>query len=562
MDDVLNILRRAARRLFLDRLIRALPVAAAIALACLAGARLLERLAGVPMDWSVNWIGAGVGAALASIVWAAIAARDRAAVARLIDERAELRESLSTALTLGDQNDAWSVATIEDARRRAKGVDLRRAVPWSFPQRWPLPALAALAFMVVWFAVPQADLFGRDREREAEAAERQEIVQAESEAEAIDDELRTMLAKLGDEDFGSHDEALDTPKPSTPDEIRRAAIRKLTSVQDRLDQLKSNQDSGVLDAIKDQMRRLRQPGLGPANEVVSALQRGDFARASEKLGELMSKIAGGELSDEQKKRLQEQLADLAEQLEKLAREHQELERQLRQAGIDPAVMNDPNALQEAIQNAQGLSDEQQRQLMEQAQRMQGASENAGRMAQALNQAARQMGQGGNGMQGMGEMADMLNELEMMAQEMQQIGAAQQFVWGKINDLSQCLGGGEREISPFQLWDERSGGRGPGGAQMSASDAQANTTKVKAPSKMTEGPIIGSTMVEGEQVRGESRAQFVDLVEAGGQAAADAIENKAAPREYHDALKHYFGRLKAKAEAEAAPDAPSAEPEPE
>lgn len=563
MDDVLNVLNRAARRLFLDRFIRSLPVTVAVAVIGLVLARLFERLVALPVDWSLAWIIAGAGALVASLIWAGVAARDRAAVARLIDERAELRESLSTALALGASQDAWSVATIEDARRRAKGVDLRRTLPWSFPQRWPLPALAGLAFLVIWFAVPQADLFGRDREREAEAAERLEIAEAQAEAETIDDELRTMLAKLGEEQLTDQDDAsLDMPKPSTPDEIRRAAIRKLTSVQDRLDQMKADQDSGVLDAIKDQMRQLRQPGLGPANEVVSAMQRGDFAKASEKLGELMSKIAEGDLSEEQKQRLQEQLKDLAEQLEKLAQERSELERQLRQAGIDPAVMNDPNALQEAIQNAQGLSDQQKQQLMQQAQNTQGACENAGQMAQALNQAAQQMGEGGDGMQGMGQMADMLNDLEMLAQEMQQIGAAQQFVWGKINDLSQCLGEGQGQPSPFQLWQEGKGGRGQGGAQMSASDAQANTKKVKAPSKTSEGPIIGTTMVEGEQVRGESKAQFVELVEAGGQAAADAIESKAAPREYHDALKHYFGRLKAKAEAESAPDAPPSESEPE
>ncbi len=563
MHDVNIVLRRAARRLFLDRLIRSLPITMAIALVALVAARLLEQLAAIPMDWTAAWIAAGIGAVLASLIIATIAARDRAAVARLIDERAELRESLSTALSLGDRNDPWSVATIEDAQRRAKGVDLRRALPWSFPQRWPLPALAAVAFAVIWFAVPQADLFGRDREREADAAERQEIAEAQAEAETIDEELRTMLAKLGEEDIdGPEDGALETPNPSTPDEIRRAAIRKLTAAKDRLDALKSNSENGVLDAIKDQMRQLRQPGMGPANEVVSALQRGDFAKASEKLGELMNQIAQGNLSDEQKKKLQEQLENLAEQLEKLAQERKELERQLKQAGIDPAVMNDPNALREAIQNAQGLSDQQKQQLMDQAECTQGACENAGQMAQAMNQAAQQMGEGGDGMQGMGQMADMLNDLEMMAQEMQQIGAAQDFVWGKINDLSQCLGGGEGEMSPFQLWDEGKAGRGQGGSQMSASDAQSNTTKVKAPSKTGEGPIIGTTMVEGEQVRGESRAQFVELVEAGGQAAADAIESKTAPREYHDALKHYFGRLKAKAEAETAPEAPPSESEPE
>ena len=44
--------------------------------------------------------------------------------------------------------------------------------------------------------------------------------------------------------------------------------------------------------------------------------------------------------------------------------------------------------------------------------------------------------------------------------------------------------------------------------------------------------------------------------------AEAIEDNVIPREYHDAVKHYFGRLKAKAQAEeikaSKPAAPAAE----
>lgn len=557
MNDVVNVIRRAAARLFFNRLIGSLPVFAAIALAGLLTLRLLERLVGLPVDWALAWWIAGGASALAAVIWSSASARDRAAVARLLDERAELRETLSTAVALGEPRDAWSAAAIEQARLHARELKIRRVVPLRFPRQWPASALAAIAFVVVWFAVPQADLFGRDREREEEAAQAQEIAEAQAEAETIEDELREMLAKLGEENALESSEAeLETRTPSTPDDIRRAAIRKLTSVQDRLESMRSSQQSRMLDEIKNQMRRLRQPGLGPANQVVSALQRGDFDRAAEQLSELMQDIAQGELSEEKKRELVEQLANLAEQLEKLAQERRGLENQLRQAGLDPSLSNNPGALQEAIQNAQGLSDEQKQQLMEQAQAAQNANNQLGRMAQALQQAAAQMGNQ-NGMEGLLELGDQLNELEMIAQEMRNVEAAQNFAWGKIADLSQCMGGGRQEMSPFQLWRDQSlsnsAGSQPGESLIDAEDVEANPTKSKAIGQVTQGPIIGSMVVEGEQVRGESRAQFAELVEAGGQAAADAIETKITPREYHDALKHYFGRLKAKAEAETAPD---------
>ena len=564
MTDVRRLLRRAAFRLTLDRLLHAAPVVAALALAAVLVLRLLERLAGVGVNWTVAW--AVVAGAFLSVTLAAALARRRSAaeIARIVDERAGLRESISTALGVADRPDGWSRATVEDAQRRAAAVDVRRALPFSRPRGVPAPLAVAGVLAVVWLAVPQADLFGRPRERSAQADEQADLAQAIAETETLDRDLSAMLTRLGAEgdEFGATDPA--APDAQTPDAVRRAAIRKLTSVRDRLASMRDSPGARALDAIQDSMRRLRQPGLGPANEMVSALQRGDFRRASEALAELMNTAAQGDLSPEQQQRLAEQMRDLAEQMERLAQQQDTLRDALQQAGLDPALVTNPDALAQAVQNARGLSDQQKQQLLEQAQAAAGAAQRMQRLAQAMQQAG-QGPDGGHGMQGMMQMADGLNELEMLQEQMAQMAAADQFMWGKINDLSQCLGG-PGEISPFQLWRENMkasrGSGGSGGSNMNASDAQSRMTKVKAPSRTTPGPIVGSMMIQGEQVRGESRARFVELVEAGGQAAADAIEQKAAPREYHDALKHYFGRLKARAEAEAAPDlAPESEPDP-
>jgi len=61
-------------------------------------------------------------------------------------------------------------------------------------------------------------------------------------------------------------------------------------------------------------------------------------------------------------------------------------------------------------------------------------------------------------------------------------------------------------------------------------------------------------VYGEQVKGESTAEFADAVEAGAQNAAEAIENKQVPREYQEAVKRYFGTLGEKVKADRPPAA--------
>jgi hypothetical protein len=73
-------------------------------------------------------------------------------------------------------------------------------------------------------------------------------------------------------------------------------------------------------------------------------------------------------------------------------------------------------------------------------------------------------------------------------------------------------------------------------------ADFRTEKRKADVATGKGPIISSRLVYGEQVKGESLAQFSDAVESGEKAATDAIESKQIPREYHEAVKHYFGSL--------------------
>ena len=76
------------------------------------------------------------------------------------------------------------------------------------------------------------------------------------------------------------------------------------------------------------------------------------------------------------------------------------------------------------------------------------------------------------------------------------------------------------------------------------------------------------MEGGEQIKGESKKQFADAVEKADKAATEAIDNKTIPREYHDAVKNYFGRLQKKAgnaptsapaPAPAQPPAPDAKP---
>jgi hypothetical protein len=91
----------------------------------------------------------------------------------------------------------------------------------------------------------------------------------------------------------------------------------------------------------------------------------------------------------------------------------------------------------------------------------------------------------------------------------------------------------------------SGGPGRGnGPSIAAQQEDYILRKEKANVTNQGGPIIGSTVVYGAQVRGEASARFGEAVDASAAVAAEAIETMRVPREYHDAVRHYFGRLDA------------------
>jgi hypothetical protein len=108
--------------------------------------------------------------------------------------------------------------------------------------------------------------------------------------------------------------------------------------------------------------------------------------------------------------------------------------------------------------------------------------------------------------------------------------------------------------------KRTGGGGIGqGGQGDSAQADHALDKKKDMGLKGNGPIVSSRMVEGESIKGESHAEMVSVVAKAEQGASDAMENNTIPREFHEAIKSYFGNLKKKAGADAKdaqPEAPA------
>ena len=563
MHEIERVLRKAGRRLLLIDLFHTLTLTATIAGAILIVALLAERVLGATVPWKETFVLAGALAVIGAVVWSLVRRARGVALARELDERAGLRESLSTALCVSSLDDPWSRVVVETARQRAMRVVVRDAVPITMPRLLPMPAGVFLALALLWFVMPQFDLSG-NRAQLAEAQEREVgVIEAKRDVQQMEDDLKKLLEKANI-DLETDDDVPESPE-ATGDEVRMSAIRKLTKLEDTLKEARESETAKQAEAMRQMMRRLRTPGPGPLQEMSKAMAQGNFDQAKKALEEMARQMATGEMTDEQREQAEAQLKNLADQLEKLADQQEQLKKQLQDAGMSAEqaqkAMSNPQAMQQAMQNMENLSESQKQQLMEQMQAQMQAGQQCQSLSECLGSMAMASGQGkmGEMQEGVGAAAGMLSDMEMMQAELSAIEASLAGVSQCMSNLAgQCQGEGMGRFGPTKPWAEGDssklgdGSGGPGRGNGLGPDEEAAEyaiQKEKASVKRKPGPTTGERWVYGEQVRGESREAFANAVHAATANADEAIEQMQVEREYEDAVKKFFGTLERRAEEE-------------
>lgn len=541
---------------------------------------MVERVFGLGAQfapwWSQAALWSGVGVLALSAIAALVRKQRTLAVAQVLDERAGLKEALSTSLYIEKAQDPWSRNVIESAQRVAVGVKVGQAIPFEAPRLWPVPVGVGMALALVWFAVPNFDVLGVHAKKTAEVKKQEAIQAVKADIQTRENELKKMLEKAkvqfeADEANNIADEM--KPEANDPDALKRAAVKKLTALTDKLESEKEGEKAAQAEAIKEAMKQLKQPGQGPLNEFTRMMARGDFNKAAELLKQFEMELADNNMSPEAKEQAKEQMKNLAKQMEKLANDQQKLEKKLEQQGLDKkaaaelakkAASGNPEDLKKALEQMQNMSEDQKKQMMEMAKAAQQSQGQCQKMSEAMSKAAQGMSQEGlqqEGMEGMEQMAAELSEMEMLQSDMQNLDAALDETKKQLAQLAgECMGGdcegdgqglGKGKTGKFREGTSQRRGSGTGGPgqgngpspESVATDYQVD--KVKADTKTTQGPIIGSRLVYGEQVKGESVLEFSDAVEAANAEAAEAMVTDTVPREYHDAVKTYFGRLQEK-----------------
>jgi hypothetical protein len=434
----------------------------------------------------------------------------------------------------------FAQAAIEDAVKTASDPKSREIASRRFnvepPRGWWISPLIILLTLMVSFLSP-LDLFGGE-----ETTPDTNVTQVRAEVQSTMDDLikeikekPELSSELSDLIGDLTKEGLDPDgMKQTPKEIKRDAIKRVTDLNKKLDEILNGEKSKTLDSLENALKQLKPPEEGPAKDLAEALASGNFKAALEALDELQSKMENDELTEEQKKQLEEQLEKMAEQLKQLADQQEKLEAALKQAGLDAQLANNPQALQQAIQNNPNLNEQQKQQLMEMAQ----AQKAANQMCQGLGQACQSMAQGmqnGQFGQGAGKMGQQLSQMEAMSMLMQEASAMASMCQGQCQSMGQGLA-----MKPGGAF----GGRGRGmGGKAPIAPTPTGTSQKKANVNTQEGDIIARMLFDGPLTVGESKVQLKQVTAEATEGFDEALSEDQLPRRYHETQKHYFGELK-------------------
>ena len=579
MNEIMSKVRTAGRRLVMNQAVSALVMSATAAVGTLAVLRLVQQTFGFSLQWNTLALGATGVVGAATLAWAIATRPSHAKAARELDERADLRESLSTALSLPKSNEPWAQLVLQTATERAATVDVRRSIPIELPRRWFWPMAAGLALFAS-FCVPMWDVLGTHGQRLQEAEKKLELIEVKQEIKDNQKKLDELLAKvapdLKNEQANPDTPEANQPEPASqkPEELRVAEMKRLTDLADRLAAAANGEKGMQLQAMQQMTAQLKHPGDSPLNDMFNNLAKADFGKAQQSLNQLKDKVAAGNLSAEEKKKLAEALNKLGEQLAKQGDPSKDMAKALEQNGMDAKkaaemakqLAANPDMIKKAMEALKNLTPEQREQLAKKLEAQCKASKSASKGSKACQNAS-QACESGNMSEmsdSLSEMSEMMSENEMLQQTAKELQAALSECQSQMECMgeSMCNGAGKGKGKPGKYawsqqegeWKEgdsdgfgkngKGGGPGKGFGDRSGSTATDFTTdRQKLKLKTGKGQIIGRQYVKGEQIVGESFAEYAEAVEAAGQSAAEALESGEVPPELRGTVRAYFTKMK-------------------
>ena len=279
---------------------------------------------GMPnLRWYV--LGGAVGVAtLLAIALAAWRLPSPVVAALSLDERFQLKERVTTSLTLDprDANSPAALALLADVDRRVAPLTISDRFPIKVP--WTAALVPVFAVVLVLLAFFYKPALNNAQAAKPEEDTDQKLVQADDAKKKLEQmikkgEVRQVADKTKSQEMQNIEKELDklAHRPfNTKDDIREAQ-KDVTGIEDAMKK-RAKEDAARQEAFKEQMKQVERLSKkeekkdGPADKLDNAINKGEFDKAEDE-AERLSR----QLKDQEKaKQEEEQAKDDVERLKK------------------------------------------------------------------------------------------------------------------------------------------------------------------------------------------------------------------------------------------------------
>ncbi|MGZ3315799.1 MAG: hypothetical protein ACXU95_00700 [Isosphaeraceae bacterium] len=530
--QVARVFRRLRLQRFVSSLVWVLAIALLLVAVVLGVSKALNHALPGP-EWAPFAIACGVGALIAALI-AIFTGPSRLDAAVAIDHAFHLNERVSTALTLPSDLRETSAghALLADARKKLAELDVTSAFGPKLPRRaWVVLIPASLAvsmlFVPAWI------------QRTVQAETKVDTKALAKQSEALSKKISSQRQAIDKDKFPEAEKLLAQIEKKAEDLAKAPPAQKdrlLVEMNKLIDALKERKKQlGSPDQVNRQLQQLKEMGQnGPADQFSKELAKGDFKKAAEQLKELQQKLEKGEMTQAEKKALQEQLAEMTKKLKEVANMEE------RKKQLDQALKNGGLSKEQYEREVEKLK--QQSKCLKQLEQLAGK---LGQAQQALKKGDTKQAAEALGMtqQQLAQMAKQLEEMEALDSAMADVmDAKNRMSEDGMNQLGQMMNGmGSMDSMRRGMGQGLGRGRGLGDRPEAPDETATYSTKVQQQVRKGKAVLQGFTQPS-KTVKGESVIDIQGEMEAASASAADALSNQKIPKNVEKHIRAYYDQI--------------------
>jgi hypothetical protein len=458
-----------------------------------------------------------------------------------IDKRFGLKERISSAAEMSehDRNSPAGQALLMDAAVRAERIDVRDAFPIGF-QRQQAWAMAPLCLAIVVFYLPAWKWSEKEVAQKSTAID---INQVKNSTQPLVEQIRKKreeAEKAGLEDAADMFRQLEDKLEKLQSDGKldaKEAMAKLNDIKKEMQERQKQLGSG--ESLKKNLQQnLKKMESGPAEKMADAMQEGEFEKAEDELQKMMDKLANGEMTEQEQKKLAKQMEELEKAIEESLAQHEQAKR----------------TLEEQLQQAQQAGDSQKAgELQKQLDAMKSMDQQMGQLAEMQDalqelQEALENGDKQAAQAAMEKMKGQMQQMKMDKEQMEQLEDMMDQLMDSKNSMTckKCNGKGCAFCRAKQQGNPNQGmgmGEGKGSGPRDEEEDDVNTYDTQVRDKMRAGETVFKGKVGGSNRKGETKAQVQEAILSSEADDAKALEDVVLPKAQREQAKQFFDAMR-------------------